>query len=223
MAVDLNDVAVFNEVAAAGSFTAAGKKLGLAPSAVSRRVARLEERVGAKLLHRTTRSVGLTDAGRRYYARTAKLTLQLEEAERAVHDQKHDPSGLVRITAPPDDGGLVWALLEGFIRAHPRVDLEIVHTLEYLDLLEEGIDLALRGGSAPDSSVFGARKLFDSRMLLVASPGYLAERGTPRRCVSSSSTTASRWTIGRPGSSGASRASAAPSTSSCATASASTA
>lgn len=179
MEVDLNDVAVFNEVVASGSFTAAGQKLGLPPSAVSRRVARLEERLGTKLLNRTTRSLGLTDSGRIYHEHTSKIGLQIEQAAKAVNDSQSSPTGLVRLTAPPDDGGVIWGLVVGFLEEHPRVDLEVIHTLEYLDLVEEGIDIALRGGAPPDSTVFSAHQLFDSRILLVASPQYLARRGVP--------------------------------------------
>ncbi len=179
MTVDLNDVLVFNEVVSAGSFTAAARKLDVPPSAVSRRVARLEERLGYKLLHRTTRSVGLTDAGRVYYERTAAIARDLEDASRALADLHERTTGTVRMTAPPDDGGIIWSLVSGFLHAHPQVDVEIIHTLEYLDLVQERIDIALRGGSAPDTTLFGAQRLFDSRMLLVASPKYLATHGTP--------------------------------------------
>ena len=181
MDLDLNDVAVFNEVVAAGGFTAAGQRLGLPPSAVSRRITRLEKRLGFKLLNRTTRSVGLTDAGRVYHQHTAGITEQLELAARAVHNTRERPTGLIRVTAPPDDGGLIWRLISGFIRAHPQVDIEIIHTLDYVDLIEERIDVALRGGKPPDSTVFTAHELFNSRLLLVASPAYLALRGTPER------------------------------------------
>jgi DNA-binding transcriptional LysR family regulator len=181
MELDLNDVVVFNEVVASGSFTAAGKKLALPPSAVSRRIARLEDRLGFKLLHRTTRSIGLTDSGRVYHEHTAQIGEQLEQAARAVNDKQRHPTGLVRVTAPPDDGGLIWRLLVGFLRDNPRVDIEIIHTLEYLDLIDEGIDIALRGGSPPDSTVFTAHQLFDSRLLLAASPAYLESRGMPEQ------------------------------------------
>lgn len=181
MRVDLNDLVVFTEVVACGSFTAAGKKLGLPTSAVSRRLARLEEQLGFKLLHRTTRSVGLTDTGRIYYERTARIAHDVEEAARAVDEYRATPSGLLRVTAPPDDGGVIWAMISGFVRDHPRVDLELVHTLDKLDLIEHGIDVALRGGAPPDSTELRATKLVDSRVVLVASPDYLARRGTPTR------------------------------------------
>lgn len=179
--IDLNDLWVFTEVVARGTFTAAGKQLGLPPSAVSRRVARLEQQLGFRLLNRTTRSVGLTDAGRVYYERVARLAHDVEEAARAVHEFRETPSGLLRVTAPPDDGGVVWAMFSEFVRDHPEVDLEIIHTLDRLDLIEHNIDVAVRGGSPPDSTQLCAYKLVDSRFVLVASPDYLAARGTPER------------------------------------------
>ena len=181
MSLNLNDVVVFTEVVACGSFTAAAKKLGLPTSAVSRRVARLEAELGTRLLHRTTRSLGLTESGRIYYARTARIAREVDDAARAVADLRSAPTGRLRLTAPPDDGEVIWSLLSGFLHDYPDVDLEIIHTLEYLDLIDEGIDLALRGGSPPDSPVLVAEKLFESRVLLAASPEYLRRRGTPRR------------------------------------------
>ncbi len=179
MKIDLNDLVVFTEVVSCGSFTAAGKKLSLPPSAVSRRVARLESNLGFKLLNRTTRSLGLTDTGRIYYERTARIAHDVEDAERAVSEFRSTPSGLVRVTAPPDDGGVIWAMFSGFVRDHPGVDLQLIHTLEYVDLIEQGIDVALRGGSPPDSTQLRAYKLVDSRFVLVASPAYLERKGTP--------------------------------------------
>lgn len=179
--VDLNDVVVFTEVVAAVSFSGAARKLGLPPSTVSRRVARLEAALGFELLHRTTRRVGLTDAGRVYYERTARLTFEVEDAARAALEHQATPSGQLRVTAPPDDGGVIWAMLEGFIRDHPQVEIEIIHTLDYVDLIGDNIDVALRGGSPPDSTVLAARRIVDSRFVLVASPEYLARRGVPTR------------------------------------------
>ncbi len=181
MQLNLNDVVVFTEIVRRGSFTAAGRALALPASAVSRRLARLEGDLGFKLLHRTTRSVGLTDAGRVYYERTARVAHELEDARRAVHAYLDTPSGLLRVTAPPDDGGVIWAMIAGFIRDHPEVELELIHTLEYVDIIREGIDVALRGGSPPDSTQLRARKLIDSRFVLVASPDYLERRGVPTR------------------------------------------
>lgn len=181
MKVDLNDLVVFTEVVGCGSFTRAGTKLGLPPSAVSRRVARLEKALGFRLLHRTTRSLGLTDLGRVYYERTARITHDVEDAVRAVEEFRSTPSGLLRVTAPPDDGGVIWSMISGFVRDHPEVELELIHTLEYLDLIDQGIDVALRGGSPPDSTTLRAQRLIDSRFVLVASPQYLERRGVPER------------------------------------------
>jgi len=181
MEIDLNDVVVFTAVVASGGFSAAGRELGLPASSVSRRVARLERTLGYKLLHRTTRRVGLTESGRIYYEGTSGIMQQLEAAGQAVAETHAVPSGLVRVTAPPDDGGLIWALLRGFIADHPEVDIELIHTLEYVDLIEQRIDVALRGGAPPDSTLFTAHQLFESRLILVASPAYLERAGTPTR------------------------------------------
>ena len=181
MRPDLNDVMAFNEVVRASSFTGAGRVLDLPASAISRRVARLESVLGFKLLHRTTRRVGLTDAGRVYYERTATITHAIEDARRAVEEYLDTPSGLLRVTAPPDDGGTIWAMVSDFVRDHPEVELELIHTLDYIDLIEANIDVALRGGRPPDSTSLRARKLISSRFVLVASPHYLERRGTPTR------------------------------------------
>jgi DNA-binding transcriptional LysR family regulator len=178
---DLNDIHVFATVVRLEGFSAAGKELGLPGSAVSRRVARLEEQLGFSLLHRTTRSVGLTDAGRRFYEHAGRIPGLVDAAVRAAESSRAAPSGLLRITAPPDDGGIIWGLLAGFMMAHPDVDLELTHTLDRVDLVAAEIDVALRGGPAPDSSSFTAQKLFDSRILLAASPAYLSARGTPQQ------------------------------------------
>ena len=181
MPTDLNDVVVFTEVVVAGSFSGAARKLGLPASSVSRKVARLEQELGFELLHRTTRRVGLTDAGRIYYERTARITYEIEDARRAVLEYQSTPSGQLRVTAPPDDGGVIWSMLAGFIRDHPQVEVEIQHTLDYVDLIAQNVDVALRGGSPPDSTLLAARKIVDSRFVLVASPQYLERRGTPLR------------------------------------------
>lgn len=181
MRYDLNDVAVFTAVVRLEGFSAAGRELGLPGSAVSKRVARLEEQLGMALLLRTTRSVGLTDAGRRFYEHTSQIPNLLEDAVRAAAGTRDAATGLLRVTAPPDDAGVIWSLLTGFLQAHPGVDLELTHTLERVDLVAAQIDVALRGGPAPDVTEFTAHKLYDSRILLAASPEYLARRGTPTR------------------------------------------
>jgi len=179
--IDLNDIEVFAAVVDHGGFTAAAKVLGLPTSAVSRRVARLEDRSGFQLLHRTTRRVGTTEAGRMFYDQTRGLPGQVRDAVAAMSAATEAPRGTLRVTAPPDHHGVIWALLEPFLSAHPYVDLDLTHTLNRVDLLDEGIDVAIRGGTAPDTATYTAHRIFDSRLLLAASPDYLARRGTPGR------------------------------------------
>lgn len=179
MKANLSDVMVFAAVVRAKGFSAAGRELELPASAVSRRVKRLEEHLGAKLLHRTTRRVGLTPAGRAYYERIGRVPRILEEAERAVDQTRDTLKGTLRIAAPPEDGGVIWSTLQGFLVDYPDVDIEIRHSLEYVDIIEQEIDVALRGGAPPDSTDLAAQLLWDSRILLAASPEYLAGHGTP--------------------------------------------
>ncbi len=179
--MDLNDVPVFLAVVRAHGFTAAGRELGLPASAVSRRIARLEADLGQKLLHRTTRSVGLTAAGRVFYERAAGLPRLVADAQRALAATHDRAQGSLRVACPPDDTGVLWSLFEGFLRDHPQVDLQLMHGLGNVDLVQEGVDVALRGGKPPDSADFVAHLLWRSRMLLVASPEYLELHGTPAR------------------------------------------
>jgi LysR family transcriptional regulator AphB len=179
--IELGDIDVFCAVVEHGGFTAAARVLGLPTSAVSRRIARLEERTGFQLLNRTTRRVAVTEAGRVFHARTKDLSGQVRDAVAAMSAAIEAPRGTLRVTAPPDHAGVIWALLEPFLTAYPEVDLDLTHTLERVDLLEQDIDVAIRGGSAPDTTVYTAHRIFDSRILLAASPAYLARRGTPQR------------------------------------------
>lgn len=176
----LDDIPIFLEVVQARSFSAAARALGMPASAVTRRIARLEEDLGHLLLHRTTRSVGLTEQGRIFYERTAALPRLVSEAKRALAAKAEAVTGALRVAAPPDDTGVIWALFEGFLRDHPAVDLELLHGLKNVDLVAEDIDVALRGGKPPDSPDFVAYKIWDSRMVLVAHPDYLAVHGTPQ-------------------------------------------
>ncbi len=180
MKADPQDVMVFATVVRTHGFSAAARELDLPPSAVSRRVKRLEEQLGTKLLHRTTRRVGLTAAGRIYYERIARVPRLLVEAERALETTSATPRGTLRIAVPPEDNGILWSTLRGFVARYPEVDLELHHSLEYIDLIEKEMDVALRGGAPPDSADLAAQQIWDSRILLAASPEYLALRGTPK-------------------------------------------
>lgn len=177
---DLNDVVALVRVVEAGSFTAAAAQLGLPKSAVSRRVARLEEALGVRLLQRTTRSLHLTDAGVAYHARAAGALAALTEARDVASEATGEPRGTVRLTAPVDmGGGVIAEVLTKFAREYPKVCVEVELTQRLVDLVSEGFDLAIRAGQLRDSSLV-ARRLGEATQLLVASPDYLKKRGTPK-------------------------------------------
>jgi DNA-binding transcriptional LysR family regulator len=178
---DLVSMAVFARVVEARSFSAAARRLGLAKSAVSARVARLEDRLGARLLHRTTRAVALTEAGVRFYERCRRVVAAAEEAELAGEEASQEPSGVLRVTAPVTFGQrhLAPAAAE-FLVAAPRVQLQLDVSDRVVDLVEEGFDLAIRIASLRDSSLV-ARKLATDPLVVVGAPSYLARRGTPAR------------------------------------------
>jgi DNA-binding transcriptional LysR family regulator len=177
--VDLNNVAVFVEVVERGSFTAAAASLGLPKSSVSRSVARLENELGVTLLRRTTRKIALTDAGREWFERARRALSELEDAGAVASRDERDPHGIVRLTAPPDAARALVDALARFAERYPRVHVELIVTSRRLDLIEERIDLALRGGQLSDSSLI-ARKLFESALGLYAAPSYLERRGRPK-------------------------------------------
>ncbi len=176
--VDLKDVEVFITVAADGSFSRAARTLGLPTSTVSRRVSRLEDALGARLLHRTTRKLSLTDAGRLYFEGAARGLGEVRGAERAVTELRTSPRGKIRATAPVSVEG-IDRLVTDFLLAFPEVEIEMDLTNRHVNLVEEGYDMALRAGEINDASLI-AHHLADSGWALVASPAYLKKRGTPR-------------------------------------------
>lgn len=176
--LDLDDVRLFTEVVQAGSFTKASRKLGIPKSTVSRRVGELEDRLGVLLLQRTTRKLHLTHAGELYFARTARIMDELEDAEKALAELQSEPRGLLRITTPSDLSGALPPLLSAFQDQYPLVELVVFPTGRRVDLIAEGFDLALRAGSAVDSNLV-ARTLLKSHLSIVASPSYLAKHGAP--------------------------------------------
>jgi DNA-binding transcriptional LysR family regulator len=176
---DLNDIRVFLEVVDQGSFTAAGKNLELPTSTVSRRISRLEGQLGARLLQRTTRKLSLTDAGRIYYQRSERALLALEDARQAVSEMQATPRGTIRMTAPIEMDQLTGVLTD-FLELYPEVQVSLDLTNRYVDLIEEGYDLAIRAGELSDSSLV-AKQLATTEFVLVASPDYLKARGTPKR------------------------------------------
>lgn len=168
------------EVVQAGSFVKAADALGLSKAAVSRHIAELEGRLGARLLQRSTRRLALTEAGQVFHARCRELLAGVAEAEDEISRHSGNASGLLRISAPVTFGVRHLAPLWGlFLARHPRVSLEVTLADRAVDLIEEGYDLALRIGSLADSSLV-SRRLAGTRMMLCASPAYLAARGAPQ-------------------------------------------
>ena len=169
---------VFARVVQTGSFTTAAAQLGMPKSTVSRKVSELEERLGARLLQRTTRKLSLTDAGRIYYEYSARIAGEVEDAERAVGSLQGTPRGLLRVTAPIAAAWL-GPIVRDFLKRYPEVQLELFCTGRTVDLIEERFDVGIRAGALADSTLI-AKALGKSKWFLVATPGYLRKRGRPR-------------------------------------------
>jgi DNA-binding transcriptional LysR family regulator len=178
LTVDLGEILVFTRVVQGGSFTAASSSLGMPKSTVSRKLSELEERVGARLLQRTTRKLSLTDVGRIYYEHCVRIVAELEEAQLAVTQLQSTPKGLLRLTAPATFSPLAPILAE-YLRLYPDVQVDLVCTDRNVNLVEEGFDLALRFGYTPDSSVI-SRKLGVVRRYLFAAPELIHRLGAPK-------------------------------------------
>ena len=176
---DLVDVLAFVRVAETGSFAAAAERLGLSKPVVSRRVARLEAQLGARLLTRTSRGAQPTDIGRTYHARAANILAELEAAQEVVAEAAAQVAGPIRLTAPLSFGVLYLAsALAEFATLHPRVELDAQLDDRIVDLAGGGFDLAVRIGRLADSSLI-ARRIAPVRTLVLASPEYLERHGRP--------------------------------------------
>jgi DNA-binding transcriptional LysR family regulator len=177
--VDLNDVALFVNIVRAGSFAEAGRRLGMPPSTASRRLQALEATLGARLMQRTTRRLVLTDAGRNFYEESAdRIDALLLAASQAGHGRT-EVAGRVRIAVPADF--FTWfpaKEMARFILAHPRVRLEFELDDAKVDLLKNGIDVAMRPADRDPALI--ARRIGNSPTVLVASPAYLEQRGNPK-------------------------------------------
>ncbi len=181
MTGNFSEMAVFVRVAQEGSFSAAARYMDLTPSAVSKQIGRLEERLGARLFNRTTRQISLTDVGQAFFARADRILGDLAEAERAVTDMAGNPRGLLRISTPVAFGRMHLAhRLPRFLAANPEVQIDLALNDRFADLVEEGFDLALRIGELADSSLI-ARKLAPNRRIAVAASSYLEANGRPER------------------------------------------
>jgi DNA-binding transcriptional LysR family regulator len=178
--VDYNDLALFTRVVERGSFTAAAHAVGLPKSSVTRSIARLERALGVRLIQRTTRQRGVTDAGRELYERVRGAVGAIEEASEAIREQGHEPRGVVRVSALPDiDLMGVPELLAQLHAKLPSIHVELSLTGRIVDLVAEGIDVAIRAGRLGDSSLI-AKKVGNTHTALFAAKSYLKKRGKPK-------------------------------------------
>ncbi|WP_236660044.1 LysR family transcriptional regulator [Sphingopyxis jiangsuensis] len=178
---NLNDILVFLAIVDAGSFVAGGQAMGLTRSAAGKAVARLEDRLGVRLLNRTTRTLSLTDEGRIFYDRGLQIVSAIEDAEASVAQQGGKPKGLLRLTVPDAFGRLVvLPLLKQFLADWPDIQVEISFSDRVADLFEEGFDLAVRIGVTSSDTRLVSRVVAKYRALLCAAPSYLEHRGNPK-------------------------------------------
>ncbi|WP_426619670.1 LysR family transcriptional regulator [Pseudomonas rustica] len=175
----LGNIAVFIQVAETRSFTEAGRLTGVSSSAVGKSIARLEARLGVRLFHRTTRSITLTSEGALFLQRCRKILADVEAAEFELCDAAAQPQGKLRISVP-QVLGLVMPVMTEFMTLYPQIELDLDLTDRMVDVVEEGFDAVIRTGKPRDSRLM-ARPLGEFRMVLVASPAYLQQRGTPQR------------------------------------------
>ena len=176
---DILELEVFHCVVKHGSYAKAAEELALSPSGVSRLVSRLEEKLGARLLQRTTRKLALTEAGSTFHGRTAQVLLDLAEAEAEVREEGLRPRGTLRATASVVFGQMhVAPLLEKLLQLYPELSIDLSLADRFVDLIDEGFDLAIRIGALSDSQLV-ARRLCTNHRILVASPSYVARRGEP--------------------------------------------
>ncbi len=158
-----------------GSLAGAGRRLGRSPAAVSRAIAFLEHHVGAELLHRTTRSLKLSEAGERYASACRRILIDLEEADMSALGERSAPRGTLTLTAPPISGEeILRPIIDAFLDAYPAVSVNLVLLDRHAHLVDEGIDIALRVGDLPDSAMVAVRVGGDVKRVVVASPRYLA-------------------------------------------------
>lgn len=177
---NLGDLDVFSRVIALGSMSLAAREMGLSPAVVSKRIKRLEESLGTRLLQRTTRQISLTEAGQGYYERVIAVLAGLEEAEAFAAGRASHVTGSLKISAPTSFGRMhIAPHLKPFMRAHPQLSVHLMLSDEFTDIVGGGYDLAIRINDPADSSLV-ARKLATVRRLLCASPDYLHEHGTPK-------------------------------------------
>ena len=173
----LGALGAFVQAADCGGFTEAGRRLGVSPSAVSKAVARLEDRLGVRLFHRSTRSITLTAEGLLFRERCRRILSEFEAAEIELSRSRKAPQGRLRVTMPSMDM-LLMPTIAAFKRRFPQIEMELDFSDRLVDLIEEGFDAAIRTGDGSDSRLM-ARRIGSYRRVIVGSPGYLRDRGTP--------------------------------------------
>jgi DNA-binding transcriptional LysR family regulator len=176
----LDGIDVFAKVVQCGSFSAAARLMAMPVTTVSGKVAHLERRLGVTLIHRTTRKLNLTDAGQAYYEHCLKALAEMSQAESTLLNAKIEPQGLLRITAPADVGHLLLPpLVRQYLKQYPLTQVELMLTNRMVDLVGEGVDLAIRAGTLKDSSLV-TRKFLDLELSLWASTSYAKRFGLPK-------------------------------------------
>lgn len=175
----LGDLEIFARVVTAGSQSAAARSLGVKPALVSKSIKRLEERLGVRLFQRTTRQMSLTEAGQGFYARVLAILAGVEEAEAFAMGRGARMQGMLKISAPTSFGRMhVAPHLMGFMERYPELSVNLILSDEFVDIIGDGFDLAIRIGEPADSSLV-ARRLAPVRRVLCAAPAYLDRHGTP--------------------------------------------
>ncbi|RKP43288.1 LysR family transcriptional regulator [Trinickia fusca] len=175
----LGSLNVFIQAAETRSFTAAGRKLGVSSSAIGKAIARLEERLGVRLFHRSTRAITLTPDGACFLERCRRILCEIEAAEQELAQSRSAPRGTLRISAPLASM-LMVPTLSAFMRAYPEIQLDVDFSDRLVDVIEEGFDVVIRAGEVSDSRLM-SRVLGTFRLQLVASPQYLKKHGMPRK------------------------------------------
>lgn len=175
----ISDLDIFARVARTGNMSAAGREMGLSPAVISKRISVLEERLGARLFQRTTRQLTLTETGEGYFKRVVDILSLVEEAEDFVSRRNTKPRGLLKVTAPTTFSRLhISPYLAEFTSRYPDIELDVHLTDNFVDIIRDGFDLAIRIGELQDSSLV-AKKLAPDNRVICASPSYLEKHGTP--------------------------------------------
>ncbi len=203
MDLDLNEIAIFVKVVESGSFSMAARVLGIPKSTVSAKVSSLEQRLGLTLIQRTTRKLNITPPGQTFYLRCAGGLSEILAAQSEVTSAQSEPQGTLRLTAPAELGSTILpSIVSGYMKKFKKVKLELILSDRRVDLISEGIDLAIRGGNLADSSLI-AKKLGNIYFAPIASPSYVKSAGLPKspkdlvdhQCIQYNSTGIEEWKL----------------------------